>query len=258
MVEYVCEYTHRYDEVWRGNTMEKRKNKDKSFMRKYGGWLCLAVVILSILYFIIYFCFKGEGFLTAGIDLEKRDWLSFLGSYLAFAGATVVSMVALFQSHFFVAADKEKQKDDRKKQIQPVFSVNIDAVDSHVSGTVETFNMSDLSTLPKHKNITLSIENVGDYPVRNVIIFDKYLFQMLKSNENKVIQIAYDDSPDMKSWRKRLIEIYESEYERTKEGIPRWFNINYDDVDGNAMYQTFELKDFDGTKYYSLEGIHQV
>lgn len=238
--------------------MKKRKNKDKSFMRKYSGWLLLSVIILSVLYFVIYFCFKGDGFLTAGLDLEKRDWLSFFGNYLAFAGATVVSIVALFQSHFFVAADKEKQEDDRKKEIQPIFSVNIDAVDSHVLGTAEVFNMSDPSTFPKHKNITLSIENVGDYPVRNVIIFDKYLFQMLKCNENKVIQVAYDDSPDMKSWKKRLIEIYESEYERSSEGIPMWFNIIYDDVDGNEMFQTFELEDFNGTKYYSLEGTHQV
>jgi len=37
-----------------------------------------------------------------------------------------------------------------------------------------------------------------------------------------------------------------------------WFNINYDDVDGNSMYQTFVLKSFDDTQYYSLEGTFEV
>ena len=30
------------------------------------------------------------------------------------------------------------------------------------------------------------------------------------------------------------------------------------DIDGNEMYQTFELKHFDETEYYSLEGTHEV
>ena len=37
-----------------------------------------------------------------------------------------------------------------------------------------------------------------------------------------------------------------------------WFNICYEDIDGQAMYQTFELKSFDNTFFYSLEGIHET
>ncbi|WP_207724663.1 hypothetical protein [Blautia difficilis] len=50
----------------------------------------------------------------------------------------------------------------------------------------------------------------------------------------------------------------ESEHERDNEGIPKWFNINYDDIDGHSMFQTFELKDFDGKKYYSLESTEEA
>lgn len=35
-------------------------------------------------------------------------------------------------------------------------------------------------------------------------------------------------------------------------------SINYEDVDGNEMYQSFELKDFEGTLYYALEGINEI
>ena len=90
----------------------------------------------------------------------------------------------------------------------------------------------------------------------NVIIFDKYLFQLLKPNERKTIQVAYSNSPDVQKWKEHIIEIQESDYESTEDGIPKWFNINYDDIDGNEMFQTFALKTFDDTNYYSLEGTH--
>jgi hypothetical protein len=50
----------------------------------------------------------------------------------------------------------------------------------------------------------------------------------------------------------------ESEYEPGDKGIPKWFNICYDDVDGHSMFQSFELKNFDGTDYYSLETTEEV
>ena len=74
----------------------------------------------------------------------------------------------------------------------------------------------------------------------------------------KIIQAAYSDSPDIERWRKYVIEILESEFARTDEGIPKDFCINYDDIDGNEMYQVYELSDFEGTKYYSLKGTYDI
>ena len=48
------------------------------------------------------------------------------------------------------------------------------------------------------------------------------------------------------------------EYERNDRGVPQWFNINHEDVDGNEMYQSYELKDFEGTLYYALEVINEI
>ena len=81
---------------------------------------------------------------------------------------------------------------------------------------------------------------------------------MLKPNEKKQIQVAYSDSPDAQRWKNHILELLESEYERTESGIPKWFNVNYDDIDGNAMFQTYELKVFDETLYYSLEGTYEI
>ena len=232
--------------------------KNKSFLLRYKWWIVALTVILIIGYVVIYLCFKGEGFIYVGDDLEKKDWLSFLGAYLSFAGTVIVSLIALFQSRFFVENDKAKLLYDRKKELQPIFSVTIENINSQIPGTAEVFSLYDKSTYPKHKNVVISVENVNKYPVRNVIIFDKYLWQLLKSNDKQTIYVAYSDSPDIKSWKEKLIEINKSEYECTQEGIPKWFNIVYDDIDGNEMFQTFELKEFEGKDYYSLEGIHEV
>lgn len=223
-----------------------------SFFQKYKCYFIVFFLVVIAAYVIIYLCFRGEGIIPAGNDLGKNDWLMFFGAYLAFAGAIFVGSVAALQSHYYVEQNEEKAKKERKKVIQPIFSVAIEEIDTSVSGASYPFSPYDLSTLPKHKNVTISIENVGTYPIRNVIIFQKYLYQLLKPNERKVIQIAYSDSPDMEKYRKYLIEIFEADVERSDEGLPEWFNINYDDVDGNEMYQTFGLKRFDGTAYYSL------
>ena len=235
-----------------------KKQKTPTFFSKYKWWFIVSPIILILMYDCVYLSFKGNGFIPAGIDLEKKDWLAFLGAYLAFAGTVVVSIVATLQTKHFAEIEKEKMNQTRKKELQPIFSVSIDGINRQVAGTAEALNLYDASTYPKHKNVTISIENVSSYPILNVIIFDKYLFQLLKPNEKKTFQVAYSDSPDIQKWKKHLLEILESEYEHTDEGIPKWFNINYDDIDGNEMFQTFELKTFDGTNYYSLEGIYDI
>ena len=239
--------------------MKKNKTrKEPTFLAKYKWLLLISAIALIAIYICVYLSFKGNGFLSAGIDLEKKDWLAFLGAYLAFAGTIIVSIVATLQTKHFAETEKEKSKQIRKKELQPIFSISIDGINQQVSGTAEALNLYDSSTYPKHENVTISVENVSSYPILNVIIFDNYMFQLLKPNEKKTFQVAYSDSPDIQKRKKRLIEILESDYEHTDEGIPKWFNINYDDIDGNEMFQTFKLKTFDGTNYYSLEGTYDV
>lgn len=215
-------------------------------------------IVLIGIYICIYLFFIGNEIIPTGVGLEKKDWLAFSGAYLAFAGTIIVSIVATLQTKHFAEIEKDKAIESRKKEVQPLFSISIDGLNKQVFGTVEVLNMYDTSTNPKHKNVTISLENVGSYPILNVIIFDKYLFQLLKPNERKKVQVAYADSPDAQKWKNRIIEIHESDYEGTENGIPKRFNINYDDIDGNEMFQTFVLKTFDGTDYYSLEETHEL
>ena len=239
--------------------MRKVRKKNKiTFFYEYKWWIVATICSLIVVYVIIYVCFLGNGFLPAGTALEKRDWLAFLGAYLSFAGTLLISIVAILQSRFFDDNEKKRTASERKKAIQPILSVTIEAVDSQIAGTAEAFNVHKPESLPKHKNVTILLENAGQYPICNVIVFDKYLWQMLKPNEKKQIQVAYSDSPDVQKWGKHVIELYETDYERSEAGIPKWFNVNYDDIDGNEMFQTYELKVFDGTTYYSLEGTYET
>ena len=123
------------------------------------------------------------------MNLEKKDWLVFLGEYLAFAETIIVSIVATLQTKHFAEIEKDKAIESRKKVVQPIFSINIDGLNHQVSGTADVFNLYDTSTYPKHKNVTISLENVNSYPILNVIIFDKYLFQLLKPNERKKLRL---------------------------------------------------------------------
>lgn len=216
------------------------------------------LIVLIGIYICIYLFLRRNEFISTGVDLEKKDWLAFSGAYLTFAGTIIVSLVATLQTKHFAEIEKDKAIESRKKEVQPLFSISIDGLNKQVIGTVEAFNMYDTSTNPKHKNVTISLENVGNYPILNVIIFDKYLFQLLKPNEREKVQVAYADSPDVQKWKNRIIEIHESDYEGTENGIPKRFNINYDDIDGNEMFQTFVLKTFDGTDYYSLEETREL
>lgn len=217
-----------------------------------------SIAITVILYICVYFAFKGPGVISSGIDLEKSDWLSFLGSYLSFAGTTIVSGIAVFQTYYYAKRNKEQTTQKRAKDIQPIFSISIEAMNTMLAGSAEAFDPYDLRTLPKHKNFTLKIENVGAYPIKHVIIFESYITQLLKSNETYSLQGAYEDSPDYATQNKHIVRIIQSEYERSDKGLPKWFEINYEDVDGNDMYQVFELKDFDGQDYYALAKISEI
>lgn len=71
------------------------------------------------------------------------------------------------------------------------------------------------------------------------------------------VHCAYYDSVDAKKWPKQMA-VLTDEYERNDQGVPTWFNINYEDVDGNEMFQSFELKNFDGKLYYALNSINDA
>ena len=234
---------------------------NKSFLKEYRWHLLIATALIIIGYLVIYLLFRGTGIIFVGVDLNKDDWLSFLGAYLSFTGTVAVALVASLQTRYHSKRDERRRILERSKQIQPIFSVNIVSIDTQIDGTVEAANPYKNSQI-QHRNVKISIENVNPYPITHLIVFEKYQAPLLKSNEVRYIQCAYSDSIDAQKWGERLgdrlIVLNESDFERNEQGIPLSFNINYEDIDGATMYQTFNLKNWEETFYYSLEGTYEA
>ena len=236
-------------------------NKGKKTEEKRKNYWIIGLVLASsaiLLYILIYLSFAGNGFIPTGEHLTKGDWLAFFGTYLSFVGATLVSAIALVQTHIYAKKQNSRDLAVRKKQIQPIFSVEIIDIDQQLPGTTEAVGLYSSSNFPKHRNVHIRIENVAELPIRNVIVFDRYYFQLLKPNEPKDIYVVYSDSPDAGTKVAVIARILETEYERTERGIPKWFNINFEDVDGNESFQTFTLENFEGVQYYSLKSTEEI
>lgn len=219
------------------------------------AWLSVFFAVMAVLFYIIvYSCFWGDGFLSPGKELEKRDWLGFFGAYLSFIGTVAVSLIATQQSSYFNKGENERRYNERLEMIQPIFSVSISAQNSHVGNYAVPFNPNVASTYPKYDNFTIKIENIGEYPAMHICIFEKYMFPAIKPGESKSIQAAFSDSEDVRKYPKGLeVVLDSSEPKDEKQRLPLEFNICYDDIDGNSLYQTFKLMDYEGVKYYALK-----
>ena len=107
-------------------------NKGKKTEEKRRNYWIIGLVLASsiiLLYILIYLSFAGNGFIPAGEYLTKGDWLAFFGTYLSFVGATLVSVIALVQTHIYTKKQNSRDLAVRKKQIQPIFSVEIIDID---------------------------------------------------------------------------------------------------------------------------------
>lgn len=230
---------------------ETIKKETQPFLKSNWKKLTFYAGLAAGMYIFIYFCFCGKGIIPAGDGLSKEAWLAFLGTYLAFVGTIAVALVASLQSRFYANQEKQRRLIERKKQIQPIFSIKIEAIDSQIDGTSDMFNPYKRLEF-KHKNIKLSIKNVNSYPVKHLIICEKYITPLLESGEKISVQCAYWDSEDAQKWPDKVI-ILTDDCAKGEKDCPSWFNVMYEDVDGASMYQTFKLKKFDETLYYSLD-----
>lgn len=217
---------------------------------KHKKGIIITSIVLAALY-ILFLLFILNGSLPTGADLNKSDWLDFIGSYLSFAGTIAVSLVALAQASYYNEMENNRRIRERLKEIQPLFSVEIVTIDKQPPGTVETFSPSRSKWISKHRNIQLAIRIANDKPARNVCVFEEFVLPLLKPDEKLNLCICFEDSPDSEC--KSVLKILHSEYKADNEGLPDWFNIEYDDIDGHMMVQTFELNSSFQKKFYSLK-----
>ncbi len=236
------------------------KNREQKNNKSIGKYLLFRIAIITficIIFFVgIYFLFSTKGIIPSGVGLVKTDWLSFLGAYLSFYGTVVISLTIFWHTNYVAKQSEEKIALERKKRIQPVFSIEISSRNTVMEKHSSLVNMGNKPDRPS--NVIIKIENANEYPITNVIVFDEYITPLLKPQEKKSVYCTYSDPTNTYKFPKYIAVINETDYEKDNSGLPKWFNINYEDVDGNAMYQTFELKHFDETEYYSLEGQHEA
>lgn len=225
----------------------KKQRTNESFLKEYKWIFIFSIIILTVTYCLIYQYFCGNYFNSFGQGLDKKDWISFFGSYISFSGTLFISLIAVLQSDFFTKQQIAREDKFRKRNIQPIFSIDLSIKKEQ---QVYCDNMSFPPNPHKYKYI--KIKNVNDYPIRNLIIFDKYFCQLQEPNQPLAINIIKGNS-DNKSNKKNVAYLPESKYEFSSSGFPKYFNICYDDVDGNKMIQTFELKILEKIEYYSLK-----
>ena len=233
------------------------KKKEQKNDTSIGKYLLFRIVIITIiciiLYVGIYFIFFTKGIIPSGVGLAKTDWLSFLGAYLSFYGTVVVSLTIFWHTNYVARKSEEKNAAVRKKRIQPIFSIKIRNKDIKLHRKASFVDLNDSIGIPH--NFEITIENVSEFPITNLIVFDKYITTVLKPEEKENIVCSYSDTTNTLRFSPSVIIINEKDYDMSEKGLPNWFNVNYDDVDGNSMYQTFILKEFAETEYFSLEEI---
>lgn len=246
-----------FEIVMKENTKNKKRKESKNTLAKYlSARIALATIIGIIAYVIIYLFFFAKGVIPPGDGLNKTDWLSFFGAYLSFFGTVLVSLTIFWHTNYVSKQSEEKAATERKQRIQPVFSIEIGPQNTIMEKHSSFVDMGNKPERPS--NVIIKIENANEYPITNVIVFDMYIAPLLKPGEEVSVHCSYSDPTNTYKFYNSIAVIYETDYEKDISGLPKWFNINYDDVDGNEMYQSFVLHHFDETPYYSSEGATEV
>ena len=119
---------------------EQSNEGQPSFLKSNWKKLIVYTLIAIGVFALIYLSFSGKGIIPVGENLSKEAWLSFLGTYLAFVGTVAVAVVASMQNRFYAEQERQRRLIERKKQIQPIFSIKIEAVNTQVEGTAEAIH----------------------------------------------------------------------------------------------------------------------
>lgn len=234
--------------------MEKEKDKNKDDEKKVKlnlsdmslqDILILSAITIIACGVVVYIIFSKTSMIPAGIRLTRADWLSFIGDYLSFAGTVGVSIIALWQTKHYNNLDEKHREEDRMRSVQPIFSIEVKRNPHHV--------LSDSNAIIGATFVNyVTIKNVGQTPVSHVFAFNKYQTALLQPDKTIEVFCIFSGFKG-KINIKDLIILTEDSFDRNKDDLPKYFNINYDDIDGRKMCQTFELIDIGGEYIYSLE-----
>lgn len=230
-----------------------KKKEMKTFLNIPIKYILASLVAAVVIFWFIYYVFSKTSAIPAGIRLTRSDWLSFIGDYLSFAGTAVVSFIALWQTYHYNKRADQQREEDRWRSIQPVFSVEI----GRRNGPIP-YSKAPPGT--KHKNVLIKIKTVTDHPIKHVVVFGEYKSALMKKDDAPITcYCVFYDSPDAKYKGEGLVLLDgNGGYDRDKNDTPISFEIRYEDMDGNDMFQIFELNSRSEHEYYSLYGTYKL
>ena len=152
---------------------EEQKKRSRQTKQKY-VYIFVVIIVLVAAYFAVYYVFFGDGLLTAGKDLHKSDWLSFLGSYLSFVGTILLGIVAIYQNNRANMLNQQMQKLQHASFVSMV-SVEYAIIekedtrqpeDGNDVQTIETVDLTADGFTPKSNYIVnVSLKNSSNYPI---------------------------------------------------------------------------------------------
>jgi hypothetical protein len=76
--------------------------------KNYLSQILLVIFIFALIYFIIWLIFIIKGPFKIGDNLNKSDWLIFLGGYLSFVGTITVTYLVIVQNRNYHVIEQEK------------------------------------------------------------------------------------------------------------------------------------------------------
>lgn len=198
-------------------------------------------------YIVIYFFFVGKDAIPPGVGLEKKDWLSFLGSYLSFAGTLFVCYITLSQNKVFMQRAEEQKREDRFNKIQPILSVEVTTKDKSRMGCEEDLKKDEDLIL---KEFTFSIKNLGAFPALHVRVFNDYLLPALAPGETLKFVCGYDIKTTVQIPSNNITIQLPSGCSGVEPPID--LSIEYYDVDGHSMVQRFHWEQYRTKELYVL------
>ena len=248
-----------------GVTMDKSHKKHngqtvedlgpRSFISEYWPLLSMAFVMFAVTYVLIYLLFQLEGPFSTGKDLSKGDWLVFSSGFLSFCGTILIGLVAVLQNEHYVKGEAERRRAERVRLIKPILTVTI--VSRNKRFRLSTGPCSGVD-VDYPGSVTIQIANVGNYPISNIVVFDRYICDCLTPGDFYEITCGYDNIPAPISSLRNVLMVSESEYGKSEDGLPEYINVNYLDVDGVEWYQTYSLRCFEEARYYGLDGTYEI
>lgn len=210
------------------------------FMKKY--WLVVLLLTLFPVGVIVCFLIKGSG-------LNSSDWLSFWGAVLAYAGTTLLSAVALYQSQNANELS-ERVYELSERAFLTIFSINsvklVSIEKCNYEYGLEHNRIMDNRIMFCHVDTTpdscqgyrIKIKNCSEYPITSVIVSTTYDIGRKRQKETLVKDVNCSIAP---SDSHEFLLCNSPRF--AKNGLHVQFNVSCKNIFGNIMKQRLEIED---------------